>query len=90
MAQRIRVKVHGMVQGVGFRFATAREAERLGVTGWVKNLLDGTVEAELIADPDTMKSMTVWLTHGPRTASVTRVEVLDHGFGEPGEGFRIA
>lgn len=86
----MRVKVQGLVQGVGFRFSTAREAERLGLDGWVKNLLDGTVEAEIVGEESVVESMLTWLQDGPRTASVDRVEILERGEGEAGGGFRIA
>jgi acylphosphatase len=90
MTEQVRVKVHGQVQGVGFRFSTAREAERLGLDGWVKNLLDGTVEAQLVGDDAAVENMLTWLSHGPRTASVSRVEVIHRGPGEPGGRFHIA
>lgn len=90
MIVRVRVKIHGLVQGVGFRFSTAREAERLGLDGWVKNLLDGTVQAELVGEAAVVETMLDWLQHGPRTASVDRVEVQDRGEGVAGGGFRVA
>jgi len=54
---RRRVVVHGRVQGVGFRWSTAAEAERVGVAGHVRNLPDGTVEAELEGAPDAVARM---------------------------------
>lgn len=90
MAQRRRIKVQGLVQGVGFRFATRRKAQRLGVSGWVKNMVDGTVEAEIVADGETLETMIDWLRHGPRNASVTRIEIQDLGEADQGEEFIIA
>jgi acylphosphatase len=73
--------VHGSVQGVGFRFSCAREAERLGVRGWVRNRPDGTVEAVAEGDPDAVDQLVAWLRHGPRFADVSHVEVVEE---EPG------
>ena len=86
---RRRVVVHGQVQGVGFRWACHREAERLGVRGWVRNRPDGTVEAVAEGEPDAVEWLLAWARSGPRHAVVDRVEATD----EPPEGldgFRIA
>ncbi len=69
--------MHGRVQGVGFRWATAAEAERLGVAGHVRNLPDGTVEAEVEGTADAVERMREWLAHGPPGASVSRCEVRE-------------
>ncbi len=85
---RRRAVVHGSVQGVGFRFSCAREAERLGVHGWVRNRSDGTVEAVVQGDPDAVDELLAWLRHGPRFADVSGVDVVDE---EPEDlvGFRV-
>ena len=70
----------GRVQGVGFRLSTARKAAELGVLGWVRNRVDGTVEAMIQGHPDAVAAMIAWARHGPRNALVERVDV------EPGEG----
>ncbi|WP_010535226.1 acylphosphatase [Brachybacterium squillarum] len=64
------VRVRGRVQGVGFRWATAGQAERLGVRGTVRNLLDGSVEAVIEGSPEAVEAMLDWLREGPRTARV--------------------
>ncbi len=74
---RKHVTVYGRVQGVGFRFAAVSEAERLGLAGWVRNCPDGTVEAEVEGGSEPVAAMIEWLGHGPRWASVTRVDVRD-------------
>jgi len=66
--------VHGTVQGVGFRMAARREAERLGLAGSVRNRFDGTVEAEAEGEADAVTAFGAWLAHGPDTARVDRVE----------------
>jgi acylphosphatase len=73
---RRRVAVHGRVQGVFFRDTCRREARRLGVTGFVRNLADGTVEAVFEGDPDAVSAMLDWVHDGPDRAQVSRVEVV--------------
>jgi acylphosphatase len=63
------------VQGVGFRAATAYEARRLGVAGWVRNLPDGTVEVDARGAPEAVDALSAWLGHGPRGAHVTGVDI---------------
>jgi acylphosphatase len=71
------VIVRGRVQGVWFRDSCAREAARLGATGWVRNLADGSVECEFEGEPETVQQMVEWCRRGPPRALVTRVEVFD-------------
>jgi acylphosphatase len=74
---RRRVVVHGRVQGVFFRDSCRREARRLGVTGFVRNVDDGTVEAVFEGDPDAVSTMVDWANVGPDHAQVSRVDVVD-------------
>jgi len=71
------LKISGRVQGVGFRYSMSEEAERLGVTGWVRNRRDGTVEAVIDGAPDAVEAVLAWARRGPRGASVTEVEVVE-------------
>jgi acylphosphatase len=82
MALRQRVIVHGRVQGVGFRYTVARVAQSRGVSGWVRNRADGTVEAVFEGEPDLVESLVRLSRDGPRGAAVERVEVV----GEEPEG----
>ncbi|MEG3613624.1 acylphosphatase [Isoptericola haloaureus] len=75
MTTRLRAVVHGRVQGVGFRYATARVAERAGVAGEVANLPDGTVAVELEGDEPSVAGVVDFLHRGPPAASVSSVEV---------------
>jgi acylphosphatase len=70
-----RVVVHGRVQGVFFRDATRREAERQGVAGWVRNCSDGTVEAWFEGGSHAVGAMLRWCREGPRHADVAGVDV---------------
>jgi len=71
------VIVHGRVQGVGYRASTRIEAERLGLTGWVRNRRDGTVEAALHGHAEQVEKMLDWMRRGPTIALVVHVEVSD-------------
>ena len=66
-------RVRGRVQGVGFREACAQEAESLGLTGWVRNRADGSVEALLQGRPEQIARMREWLGHGPPMARVSEL-----------------
>ena len=69
------VIVRGRVQGVGFRWSARLIAERLGVSGWVRNLPDRSVAAHLEGTADQVKEMVEWLHTGPIGATVESVEV---------------
>lgn len=69
--------VRGDVQGVGYRWWTARRAEQLGVRGWVANRDDGTVEVHAEGDPAAVDALLAGLREGPRWARVARVVVTD-------------
>lgn len=73
--KQIMAVVHGLVQGVSFRYYTQQEARRLGVTGWVGNLADGSVQVLAEGDDDQLYQFVQWLHHGPPAAKVKRVEV---------------
>lgn len=70
-----QVSITGKVQGVGFRFATVRRAHELGVTGWVRNQNDGSVQALLQGTADQIDQMLSWLQYGPPPARVDDVQV---------------
>jgi acylphosphatase len=79
---RYRVLISGLVQGVSFRDACRRTAERHGVSGWVRNLQDGSVEAVFEGPADAVDALVEWSRHGPRLAVVKDVRVQ----AEPTEG----
>jgi acylphosphatase len=74
---RRRVVVHGHVQGVGFRYSLGRAAVIRGVTGWVHNRADGTVEAVFEGEPEAVESLVRFCQDGPRGAVVERAEVFE-------------
>ena len=69
--------ISGRVQGVNFRESMRYEAERLGVTGWVRNRRDGSVEAVVDGDPSGVEAIIAWARRGPRAGLVASVEVSD-------------
>jgi acylphosphatase len=71
------VVVSGQVQGVFFRDRTRREATRLGVSGWVRNCPDGTVQAHFEGPPDAVAELVRWCGEGPRHATVHELEVSE-------------
>ncbi len=73
--KRIHAIVRGRVQGVGFRATAAHEARRLGLLGWVRNRLDGTVEVLAAGDDGALDLLAAWLKHGPRGAHVTGLDI---------------
>lgn len=88
--KRIRVIVRGDVQGVGFRASCARRAHALGVTGWVRNEWDGSVEALFAGDAAAVDALVRWCHDGPPMAHVTGVETLDApDAATPERGFRV-
>ncbi len=74
---RRRVVCHGHVQGVFFRDTVRRQALRHGVSGWVRNNRDGTVEAVLEGDEDAVARLVDVCREGPRGARVDRVDIFD-------------
>ncbi len=74
---RVRVKISGRVQGVAFRWSTREKAASLGLSGWVKNLLDGDVEAAFQGDAKVVSEIIDWCWQGPPGARVTGVDVTD-------------
>jgi acylphosphatase len=68
------LRITGVVQGVGYRYWTEREASRRGLRGWVRNRRDGSVEALLIGDPAQVDEMIAACRRGPAAASVDAVD----------------
>ncbi|MBL8397292.1 MAG: acylphosphatase [Candidatus Accumulibacter sp.] len=84
MSQRVcrSLHIHGRVQGVGYRWALCAEATRLGLTGWVRNRRDGTVEALVNGDLEAVDKLLAWAQHGPPMARVDRVTASEGNAGE--------
>jgi acylphosphatase len=89
MAKQVHCVVRGRVQGVFFRAASQREARRLGLTGWVRNLADGSVEVVAEGEDERIKEFIQWAQRGPSAARVDRVETRWRGYTGEFSDFRI-
>lgn len=78
---RRRVVVHGHVQGVFFRDSVRRHAVSAGVSGWARNMRDGTVEAVFEGESEAVERLVAFCRDGPRGARVERVDVLEEEAG---------
>lgn len=75
MKEARHLLITGLVQGVGYRYSMAREAQRWGVTGWVRNRAEGSVEAVIEGEPEALAAMINWARRGPSGAEVEHVAV---------------
>jgi acylphosphatase len=86
---RVRLKISGRVQGVYFRASALQQAQKLGLTGWVMNCFDGSVEAVAEGARAKLDELIAWCRLGPSGARVTNVDIKwespEHGF----RGFTI-
>lgn len=72
---RVHIVAEGLVQGVGYRWFVAREAGALGLKGWVRNLVDGSVELEAEGDRSLVEELIATVKRGPRSAHVTNLRL---------------
>lgn len=84
-----RYVVRGRVQGVGFRWFVEREAKTLGIAGWVRNRVDGTVEVFAMGTRERLSQLHSRLRQGPRAARVDEVDVSEAPPDEALKTFRI-
>lgn len=81
------LRITGCVQGVGYRWHMARQARALGLTGWVRNRQDGSVEALASGPADAVQALIDWAHHGPEFARVDGAVVSTPDAAEPCQGF---
>lgn len=89
MPVRAHIFITGKVQGVTFRSSTRRKARKSGVTGWVRNLPDGRVEAVLEGEERDVKKVINWCHTGPTLARVEKVDVDWEEFQDEFDGFEV-
>lgn len=87
--KQVQLTVRGRVQGVFFRASSQREAKRLGLTGWVKNRNDGSVEITAEGEEEGLKDLIAWANRGPSASRVERVDVRWRSFSGEFFDFRI-
>ena len=75
--RRVHVSVTGTVQGVGYRYTLQHVAQRGGVTGWVRNLRDGSVDAEVEGEDAAVDAVLDWMRQGPPGGHVTSAHVVE-------------
>ncbi len=85
----ILINVKGRVQGVYFRAYTQKQAVKLGITGYVRNKHDGSVEVIARADQDNLDRLIKWCHKGPIMANVSKVLVSDHATAETFTRFEV-
>ena len=74
VVDQLHVRIHGLVQGVGFRYAALHEAFPLQLTGWVRNVPGGAVEAVFEGERKALERMLRWCEDGPPYARVDHIE----------------
>ena len=85
----VHLVVVGRVQGVAFRAYAVDEATRLGLSGWVRNRFDGTVEARAEGSPDAVDAFVAWCRHGPPAARVKDVRISAEPATGQDDGFHV-
>jgi len=89
MKTRAHVFISGRVQGVFFRASTTEEAKRLGLTGWVRNMRDGRVEAVFEGEESLVDVMVSWCHKGPSYSNVEDVEVMHEKYSGEFDDFNV-
>jgi acylphosphatase len=75
MKKAVQLKITGSVQGVFFRQSALEKSRELGITGWVRNCEDGSVELEAVGEEDLLNAFVKWCHRGPQRSVVAKVEV---------------
>ena len=87
--RRVRVLISGRVQGVFFRGSTKHKSDSIGLFGWVKNNLDGTVEAVFEGEDEKIEQILKWCRRGPFFARVKDVKVFEENYKDEFKSFSV-
>ncbi len=87
--RQVRVTISGLVQGVGFRHSLLRQARKRDISGWVRNMTNGTVEALFQGEMDSIDDLIEWCRIGPVFAEVSEVHVIWQNREENLDSFEI-
>ena len=74
MKEQRHLRIHGKVQGVGYRFYATRVARRMGLKGWIQNNRDGSVEALVVGEKQAIDDWVEEIREGPRYSEVTKID----------------
>ncbi len=89
MKTRVRILVSGKVQGVFFRKSTKNKAQELDITGWVRNLDDGRVEAVFEGEKEKVEKMVEWARKGPDYAEIKDIKITPEEYTGEFSGFTV-
>ena len=87
--KRYQIIISGRVQGVAFRHNALQKANEFGITGWIKNRLDGKVESVIEGEELAAKQMLAWLKGGPTHADVIDTEIKEYPYNGDFNSFRL-
>ena len=86
---RLHVFISGKVQGVYYRQNTATQAQELSISGWIRNLKDGKVEAVFEGEKNNVNKLLDWCHSGPKNAIVSNIEIVNESFKNEYTNFQI-
>ncbi|WP_130806268.1 acylphosphatase [Senegalia massiliensis] len=75
--KRVNIEIFGRVQGVGFRYYTTQEANKLNISGWVTNRIDGSVEIDAQGKEENIEKFIEWTKSGPSHARVDNINISE-------------
>jgi acylphosphatase len=84
----LKIRIRGLVQGVGFRYFAYRNAAIYGISGFVRNEADGSIYLQICGDPDSLSAYCDELRRGPSRSNITEFTILEEGIcNDDGEFF---
>ncbi|MEJ2542692.1 MAG: acylphosphatase [Calditrichaceae bacterium] len=89
MKSAYKIIIQGRVQGVGYRWFTMQVAQKLGIKGYVKNIMDGSVEVFAQGDETSIQEFLIQLRNGPSFSNVTDVNIFDANFDHNLNQFKV-